>query len=95
MIFVVLNIRLPFDTTQPALFSVALLIDALITTFIMVELVIFPIIYISVCAFLWACIDDLKAIFAFPAEEFDRQGHCIAMKEKFIQFIKLHEHVYK
>lgn len=56
------------------------------------EAAVFLTICVSVCVYLWACIDDLKAIIACQADDIEQR---ISMQEQFIQFVKLHAQLYE
>lgn len=83
--------RIPYDTRQPVSFGVALLVEWLFIQIFLVISIVYLIVYVGFCSNFRTCTVDLTAIVQHPDVPIEQR---ILMKEKFVQFVVLHKHLY-
>lgn len=84
--------RLPFDARRPVPFGFVMLAECFLVYNFLVISMMFQIMYINICTYLRPIIDDLAAIIDVQTMAIEQR---ITIKEKFLQFLELHSHLYE
>lgn len=85
------NHRLPYDTHQPVSFGIALFAEYLQCQIFLSISITFMIFYISICMYFRSFMEDLSMIIEPEDKAMDQRS---PIKQKFVQFVQLHEHLY-
>lgn len=87
----VLN-RIPAETHTPFRFGVVLMAELILCGNYFMLSALCLIFYVCICTYFWLIVDDLSVIIVQQSEDIEHQRPA---KETFVQFITLHEDLYK
>lgn len=83
---------LPINTRSAFGFAAAAFAESASVEAFMLVTILFMSFYVSVCVYFQPCVDDLASIIADASDDIRQR---ISMKDKLVQFIALHSHIYR